>query len=106
MTQNTAPNESPINEELMTAMRRAADRHVPGSLVAPVMSSGATDSAPFRRRGVEAYGFDPVVITEAELDSVHGSDERLPLDQFRKGLQMYYEVVTQLAGADGAAVKP
>jgi hypothetical protein len=28
------------------------------------------------------------------------------LDQFRKGLQMYYEVVTQLAGADGAAVQP
>jgi acetylornithine deacetylase/succinyl-diaminopimelate desuccinylase-like protein len=106
LTESTTPNESPINEELMAAVRAAAGRHVPGSLVAPVMSSGFTDSAPFRRRGVQAYGFDPVVITEAELESIHGIDERLPLEQFRKGLQMYYEVVTELAGTGGAAVKP
>jgi acetylornithine deacetylase/succinyl-diaminopimelate desuccinylase-like protein len=106
LTQNTTANESPINEQLMAAVRRAGQRHVPGGLVAPVMSSGVSDSAPFRRRGVPAYGFNPVVITEAEMESVHGIDERLPLDEFRKGLQMYYEVVTELAGAGGAAATP
>jgi acetylornithine deacetylase/succinyl-diaminopimelate desuccinylase-like protein len=97
---NTTPNESPINEELMAAVRAAAGRHVPGSLVAPLMSSGFTDSAPFRRRGVAAYGFNPVVITDAEFRSIHGIDERLRLDRFRNALQMYYEVVTKLAGAE------
>jgi acetylornithine deacetylase/succinyl-diaminopimelate desuccinylase-like protein len=106
LTQNTAPNESPVNEGLMAAARDAADRHVPGSLVAPLMSSGVTDSAPFRRRGVPAYGFSPVVITEAEMESVHGIDERLPLSQFRNALQMYYEVVTRLAGAGTGDVNP
>jgi len=99
LTQNTMPNESAINEELMATVRAAVGRHVPGSLVAPLMSSGVTDSAPFRHRGVPAYGFNPVVITEAEMQSVHGIDERLRLDQFRTALQMYYEVVTKLSGA-------
>jgi acetylornithine deacetylase/succinyl-diaminopimelate desuccinylase-like protein len=100
LVQNTTPNESPINEELMAAVRAAAGRHLPGSLVAPVMSSGVTDSAPFRRRGVAAYGFNPVVLTDAEFRSIHGIDERLRLDRFRNALQMYYEVVTKLAGAE------
>lgn len=106
LVQNTAPNESPINEPLMTAVRAAIARHVPSGLVAPVMSSGVTDSAPFRRRGVPAYGFNPVVITEDELASIHGIDERLRLDEFRRALQVYYEVVTQLLGADSPDVKP
>jgi hypothetical protein len=49
--ENTTPNESAINEELMAAVRAAAGRDVPGSLVAPVMNSGGTDSAPLRRSG-------------------------------------------------------
>ncbi|MFI5394863.1 MAG: M20/M25/M40 family metallo-hydrolase [Candidatus Binatia bacterium] len=99
LTQNTAPNESPINEDLMAAVRKAAAQYVPGSLVVPLMSSGVTDSAAFRRRNIPAYGFNPVVITEAELASTHGRDERLPLDHFRTAVRMYYEVVKALGGA-------
>ncbi len=38
--------------------------------------------------------------------SVHGVDERLPLEQFRKALQMYYEVVTKVSGAGTDDVEP
>ena len=102
LVQSTAPNESPIDEHLIAAVRAAVIRHVPNGLVAPVMSSGVTDSAPFRRRGVPAYGFNPVVITEDELASIHGIDERLHVDELRRALQVYYEVVAQLAGADAS----
>jgi acetylornithine deacetylase/succinyl-diaminopimelate desuccinylase-like protein len=38
--------------------------------------------------------------------SVHGVDERLPLDQLRNALQMYYDMVTKLAGAGTGDVNP
>lgn len=103
LIQNTAPNESPIDKDLLSAIRESIDRHAPGSLVAPLMSSGVTDSAPFRRRGIPAYGFNTVVVTEAEFASVHGIDERIRLEEFRRALPMYYEVLTRLTGAGTTA---
>jgi acetylornithine deacetylase/succinyl-diaminopimelate desuccinylase-like protein len=102
---NGTPNESPVDETLMAAVRDVTGRHVPGSIVAPLMTSGVTDSAAFRQRNIPAYGFDPVVITEAQLATEHGIDEHIPLDRFRAALQMYYEVVTQLTGVDASGAK-
>jgi len=103
LTQSTLANESPVDDTLMDIVRGVTAQHVPGSLVAPLMTSGVTDSAPFRRRNIPAFGFVPVVLNEAELATMHGIDERIALDDFRAGVQMYYEVVTQLAGADSGA---
>jgi acetylornithine deacetylase/succinyl-diaminopimelate desuccinylase-like protein len=93
-----APNESPVDDALMQLVREVTSRQVPGSLVAPLMTSGVTDSAYFRSRNIAAYGFVPVVLTEAELATMHGKDERIALAQLQAAVRMYYEVVTQLAG--------
>lgn len=97
---DSLPNASPIDEHLMATIREVTHAHIPGSLVAPVMTSGGTNSAFFRERGVPAYGFTPIVITEAEVATMHGIDERVPLDRFRAALQMYYEVIVKLAGVE------
>jgi acetylornithine deacetylase/succinyl-diaminopimelate desuccinylase-like protein len=96
---NGLANESPIDEPLMAVVKEVVDRHVPQSLVAPLMTSGVTDSAPFRRRNVRAYGFAPVVLTEAELATMHGKDERVSIDDFHRALRIYYEVIAKLSGA-------
>jgi acetylornithine deacetylase/succinyl-diaminopimelate desuccinylase-like protein len=98
LTSVGTPNESPVDAELMRVLREVTSRHVPGSLVAPFMSSGVTDSAFFRQRGVSAYGFDARVLTEAEMSTMHGIDERVSLDQLRAAVRIYYEVVAELAG--------
>jgi len=100
---NGVPNESPTDEALMTAVRAVTSRHVPGSLVAPIMSSGVTDSAFFRRRNIPAYGLNPLVITEAEMSSMHGIDERVPVAGFRDAVQMYYEIIADIAGVGTGA---
>jgi acetylornithine deacetylase/succinyl-diaminopimelate desuccinylase-like protein len=96
---NGTPNESPIDESLMSAIRAVSGQHLPGSVVAPVMTSGVTDSAFFRERNIPAYGFNPIVVTERELASQHGIDERCSVAAFRDAVQMYYEVVSRLVGA-------
>lgn len=97
---NETPTESPPNQELMATVRTVTSKFYPGSLVAPLMSSGATDSAPFRRRNIPAYGFNPVVLSEAELNSAHGIDEHLTVRRFFEAVRLHYEIVTQLAGAE------
>jgi carboxypeptidase PM20D1 len=95
-----AANESLPDPELMSAVSAVASHEFPGSLVLPMMSSGVTDSAAFRRHNVPAFGFNPIVLTEAELDSAHGIDERISLERFRAAVRSYYTVVTKLAAAE------
>lgn len=90
------PNESPLDPELMDAIRAVTSAQVPGSLVAPLMSSGATDSAPFRERGIHAYGFNPVILDEKQMASMHGIDERVPVDAFKQAVRLHYEVIEKL----------
>ena len=98
LTQAGTPNESPEDADLMRIAREVTSRQVPGSLVAPLMSSGVTDSAFFRQRGINAYGFEPFVLTEAEMATMHGIDEHVRLDDIRAAVQMYYEVIAGLEG--------
>ena len=98
-----APNESPVDETLMATIRSVTAPRYPGSSVAPLMTSGVTDSAQFRQRHVPAYGFNPIVATEAELESQHGNDERVPVAAFREAVQTYYEVISRLVGIDSEA---
>src|SRR5574341_838449 len=100
LLQDTTPNESPIDTALMETIREATAQHLPGSLVVPLMSSGGTDSAHFRQRNIPAYGFSPLVLTETELSTMHGIDERVSVQGFGTALQIYYAVVTRLAGTD------
>jgi acetylornithine deacetylase/succinyl-diaminopimelate desuccinylase-like protein len=100
---STASNESPVDATLMATIHAVTQPRYPGSTVAPLLTSGVTDSAYFRRRNIPAYGFNPIVLTEAELESQHGNDERAPLAAFREAVQVYYEVVSRLAGADSPA---
>jgi carboxypeptidase PM20D1 len=99
----TAPNESAVDESLMATIRAVTQPRYPGSVVAPLMTSGVTDSAYFRQRNVPAYGFNPMVLTEAELESEHGNDERVPVAAFREAVQTYYEVISRLVGIDSDA---
>ena len=100
LMQDGAANESPVDPTLMAVVRDVVGRHAPGSLVAPLMTSGVTDSAYFRQRSVPAYGFIPIALSEAELAGMHGKDEHVALDRFKLGVRMYYETVTKLAGVE------
>ena len=51
----------------------------PGAITLPSMLTGATDNAQLRARGVQAYGFGPIVDEKDAIGGggAHGDDERL-----------------------------
>jgi len=80
------PAVSATNTLLYRAIEEVtAERHL-GSRVMPIVASGFTDSHFTRDLGIPSYGFDPVVVPEAEFSRIHGNDERISVAAFRRGV--------------------
>jgi acetylornithine deacetylase/succinyl-diaminopimelate desuccinylase-like protein len=93
------PNLSPPDTELYKAMADALRRRAPGVVVAPMILVAFTDNWVFRRCGLHGYGFSPFVMEEAELQRIHGNNERISLENLREGVRVYTEMLRDIAGA-------
>ena len=80
------PAVSSTNSLLYRAIEEVtAERH-PGSRVMPAVGSGFTDSHFTRDLGIASYGFDPIIVPEIEFIRIHGNDERVNVDAFKRGV--------------------
>ena len=52
----------------------------------PSVSTGFTDSHFTRDLDIVSYGFDPIITDPGEPTGVHGNDERIPVEAFRRGI--------------------
>jgi acetylornithine deacetylase/succinyl-diaminopimelate desuccinylase-like protein len=94
----TAPSSS-LASDLFASITRVSAQEFPRAAAVPLMSTGFTDSTPLRLRSVQAYGLLPFPLTEDDLLRMHGNDERIPLDSFRKGVEFLCGVVNDFAVA-------
>ena len=95
-------NASPIETALMAAIRTVSARYFPGTPVVPRLSSGYTENQRFRKLGVVSYGYSPYTATPEEGATEHGDNERIRLEELRRGFRVLYDVVNQVAGERGA----
>lgn len=87
---------SDYRTELVAIVQSVVQEAVEGALVLPVTSVGFTDSRVFRRRGVHAYGFIPLLLEAPLAGTIHGHNERVPLAALRTGIQILFEVVRRI----------
>ncbi len=90
-------NASPLNTELFAAIQEVTERYYPGAPVVPRLTSGYTENQRYRRLGIVCYGFNPYTPTPEEDSSAHGNDERIRLEELRRGYRVLYDVVTEIA---------
>ena len=95
-TSSTPPSRT--DTELYGIMTRAAKDAIEDAVVVPSVSTGFTDSRVFRRRGVQAYGFVPVLTGPEDAGRVHGNDERVSTDNLRLGAQILFSTVRGICG--------
>lgn len=74
---------------------------VPRGRVSPYLLPATTDSRFFRSAGVKAYGFSPIVLPAELASTIHGKDERIPIESLRLGTQRLFEVVTRFCAVEG-----
>lgn len=87
--------ESPSSGELFDLVARAMRAHAPGSVVAPIVSPGTSDSRYFRARGFIAYGIMPFKVNYYDADGVHGTDERIRTRFFAEGGRLMRNIVRE-----------
>ena len=92
-------NYSATNNALYNAIRRVSEKYFPGTPVVPHITSGYTENQLYRPLGMAAYGFSPYTATEEEGNTEHGNDERIRVEEVRRGPRILFDVVTAVAGA-------
>ena len=89
---------SSIDTELYKAIERAVSGTSEDAVVVPSVSTGFTDSRVFRRRGIPAYGFIPILLEPEDAGRAHGNDERVSISALRLGLRVLHTTVREVCG--------
>jgi acetylornithine deacetylase/succinyl-diaminopimelate desuccinylase-like protein len=91
-------NASPTDTALYQAIRQASSEYFPEVPVVPRLTSGYTENQRYRPLGIVAYGFTPYTATGVEGSTEHGNDERIRVEEVRRGPRILYDVVMAVAG--------
>jgi acetylornithine deacetylase/succinyl-diaminopimelate desuccinylase-like protein len=90
-------NSSPVNTPLYDVIRSVSAHYFPGAPVLPRLASGYNESQRYRPLGIVCYGFTPYASTSEEGATEHGDDERIRLEELRRGFRVLYDVVVKMA---------
>ena len=90
---NKAPPPSPVTTALFQAMEQSAKTMTPTVTVLPFMSTGATDGARLREKGIPTYGILPMPLPMGDELRMHGDDERVPIPALGWATEYIYRVL-------------
>ncbi|MGA7378396.1 MAG: peptidase dimerization domain-containing protein, partial [Candidatus Sulfotelmatobacter sp.] len=90
-------NYSPTNTALYDAIREVSAKYFPGTPVVPHITSGYTENQRYRPLGINSYGFNPYTATEEEGNTEHGNDERIRVEEVKRGPRILFDVVAAVA---------
>jgi acetylornithine deacetylase/succinyl-diaminopimelate desuccinylase-like protein len=89
------------DNEMFHAFEAVQREMFPGAITLPSMLTGATDNAQLRAKGVQAYGFGPIVDEKdaAGGGGAHGDDERLKESSLYKEVEFLWRSVVQVVAS-------
>jgi len=90
---------SGIRTDMFRALENAQRKLFPDAATLPVLLTGATNMAPLRAKGVQAYGLGPPT-AEGDSNRVHGNDERISLEGLGQFVALVYHAVREVAAAN------
>jgi acetylornithine deacetylase/succinyl-diaminopimelate desuccinylase-like protein len=90
------PAISSTDNEVFRAMEAVTRENFPGAAILPSVQSGFTDSHFFRDLGIEAYGYSPDLIPLEDDQGVHGNDERISVENVRRGVLLMLDTVERI----------
>jgi len=97
-TEFRVANYSGTDNALYAAIREVSGKYFPGTPVVPHITSGYTENQRYRPLGIVAYGFNPYTATDEEGNTEHGNDERIRVEEVRRGPRVLFDVVAGVAG--------
>jgi acetylornithine deacetylase/succinyl-diaminopimelate desuccinylase-like protein len=92
-----AANSSPVDSPLFKLIEANVHQYDSNALVAAFLDAGYTESQMYRKLGIAAYGFHPVVASPEVIATKHGANERVPVKQFRDALPVLFGIVRSIS---------
>jgi len=83
----------PLYEHIDTVSRSFA----PDAVVVPTVTPAITDIRYWRARGAIGYGWVPLVLTPELIATIHGHDERVPVEDFERAVAAMTDLVARAA---------
>jgi acetylornithine deacetylase/succinyl-diaminopimelate desuccinylase-like protein len=89
---------SKLDTEMYRVMEQVSNMIYPDAAILPSMSTGASDQAQLRAKGIESYGIGPASTDSDALDfPAHGDVERLAESSLYPFVRYVWNVVTEIA---------
>jgi len=89
---------SRLDTEMYRTIERVSQRLYPGSVTLPAMSTGASDMAQLRAKGIPSYGLGPAVTEEDRAQyGAHSDVERLLESSLYRFVEFTWNIVTEVA---------
>ena len=91
------PAQSSAETGLFRAIEDVTRTYFPDATVVPAVLTAFTDSHFLRDLGITAYGYDPFVVPLEDVAGVHGNNERLSVENIRRGVTVMLDLVERWA---------
>ena len=82
---------------LFRSIERTIREVFPDSMVAPSLTLQGTDSRYFGEVAEQVYRFQPTRFKPEDLPRLHGTDERISIDQLADMVRFYHRLLSQAA---------
>ncbi|MEV0250681.1 M20/M25/M40 family metallo-hydrolase [Nocardia sp. NPDC050712] len=92
------PSPDPRVGPAFDLIARTAQSVVPGIAVTTGLVPGATDSRHYDDLAATRCNFAPIVLTQADIASIHGTDERISRLNYARLIEFNRRLLTELAG--------
>ena len=102
ITGNLRPAAPPsrLDSEMYLALERVSKRMYPGATVLPDMSTGSTDMAQLRAKGIQSYGIGPASTDSDSTNyGAHSDVERLLESSLYRFVEYTWNVTMEVAGS-------
>lgn len=90
--------ESPVDAASFAVLQRTIREVFPGAVAAPFLTIGGTDSRHYVAVSRNIYRFSPMVGDSSDLARLHGTNERISLENYERCVQFFAQLVKNSAG--------
>ncbi len=107
-TEDIASEASAVSEVAspeFVLLQRSLAEVFPDAVVAPGLTVGATDSRHYSAIAGQVFRFLPARVAQADLQRIHGVDERISVDNYLEMIRFYRQLLRNAAGSPGTEVE-
>jgi carboxypeptidase PM20D1 len=84
---------SPLDGEFFRLVERTVREAFPGAVVSTGLVIGATDARNYEGVYVTRYNFTPALLTPSDLPTLHGTDERISVENYLGMVRFYVQLL-------------